>query len=130
MLKGVCSDGRAIGLFQFYGANRTGRFAGRLIQLQNLPRNKMENLEEARKLVKIGDITTLEMLFDSVPQVLSELIRTAIIPEKEKEFLVADYSAIEARVLAWLADENWRIDLFEKGGDIYCQSASEMFGVG
>ena len=129
MLNCVCSDGRARGLFQFYGANRTGRFAGRLIQLQNLPRNKMENLEEARKLVKIGDITTLEMLFDSVPQVLSELIRTAIIPEKEKEFLVADYSAIEARVLAWLADENWRIDLFEKGGDIYCQSASEMFGV-
>ena len=92
MLNCVCSDGRARGLFQFYGANRTGRFAGRLIQLQNLPRNKMENLEEARKLVKIGDITTLEMLFDSVPQVLSELIRTAIIPEKEKEFLVADYS--------------------------------------
>lgn len=129
MLNCVCKDGRARGLFQFYGANRTGRFAGRLIQLQNLPRNKMEHLEEARGFVKAGDTASLQLFFDSIPQVLSELIRTAIIPEQDKIFLVADYSAIEARVLAWLADETWRMELFQKGGDIYCQSASEMFGV-
>ncbi len=125
----VCKDGRARGLLQFYGANRTGRFSGRLIQVQNLPRNKMEDLELARNLVKKDDLETLELLFDSIPQVLSELIRTAFIPKEERTFLVADYSAIEARVLAWLADERWRIELFSKGGDIYCQSASEMFGV-
>lgn len=125
----VCKDGRARGLLQFYGANRTGRFSGRLIQVQNLPRNKMEDLELARSLVKANDLETLELLFDSIPQVLSELIRTAFIPKEGRTFLVADYSAIEARVLAWLADERWRIELFSKGGDIYCQSASEMFGV-
>jgi DNA polymerase len=125
----VCKDGRARGLLQFYGANRTGRFSGRLIQVQNLPRNKMEDLELARSLVKKDDLETLELLFDSIPQVLSELIRTAFIPKEGRTFLVADYSAIEARVLAWLADERWRIELFSKGGDIYCQSASEMFGV-
>ena len=129
MMDCVCKDGRARGLLQFYGANRTGRFAGRLIQVQNLPRNKMEDLELARNLVKSCDLKTLELLFDSVPQVLSELIRTAFIPKEGQNFLVADYSAIEARVLAWLAGEKWRIDLFSKGGDIYCQSASEMFGV-
>jgi DNA polymerase len=125
----VCCDGRARGLLQFYGANRTGRFSGRLIQVQNLPRNKMEDLELARKLVKEDDLESLDLLFDSIPQVLSELIRTAFIPKKGRIFLVADYSAIEARVLAWLAEETWRMDLFSEGGDIYCRSASEMFGV-
>ena len=125
----VCKDGRARGLLQFYGANRTGRFSGRLIQVQNLPRNKMEDLELARSLVKANSLESLELLFDSVPQVLSELIRTAFIPKEGHIFLVADYSAIEARVLAWLAGEKWRIDLFSKGGDIYCRSASAMFGV-
>lgn len=129
MMDCVCKDGRARGLFQFYGANRTGRFAGRLIQLQNLPRNKIEPLELARNLVKQGELETLELLFDSAPQTLSELIRTAFVPKEGHIFLIADYSAIEARVLAWLADESWRIKLFEEGGDIYCQSASEMFGV-
>jgi DNA polymerase len=125
----VCRDGRARGLLQFYGANRTGRFSGRLIQVQNLPRNKMEDLELARKLVKDGDLESLSLLFDSIPQVLSELIRTAFIPKKGRIFLVADYSAIEARVLTWLAEETWRMALFSEGGDIYCRSASEMFGV-
>ncbi len=125
----VCRDGRARGLLQFYGANRTGRFSGRLIQVQNLPRNKMEDLKLARKLVKENDLASLDLLFDSIPQVLSELIRTAFIPKKGRIFLVADYSAIEARVLAWLARETWRMALFSEGGDIYCQSASEMFGV-
>ncbi len=129
MMDCVCRDGRARGLFQFYGANRTGRFSGRLIQLQNLPRNKMDHLEEARTLVRQGDLDALEVLFDSVPQVLSEIIRTAFIPKEGHIFLVADYSAIEARVLAWLAGESWRMKLFAEGGDIYCQSASEMFGV-
>jgi DNA polymerase len=128
MMDCVCKDGRARGLFQFYGANRTGRFSGRLIQLQNLPRNKMDHLEEARTLVRQGELDALELLFDSVPQVLSELIRTAFVPREGSIFLVADYSAIEARVLAWLAGERWRIKLFAEGGDIYCQSASEMFG--
>ena len=125
----VCCDGRARGLLQFYGANRTGRFSGRLIQVQNLPRNKMKDLELARKLVKDGDLESLDLLFDSIPQVLSELIRTAFIPKKGRFFLVADYSAIEARVLAWLAEETWRMALFSEGGDIYCRSAGEMFGV-
>lgn len=125
----VCRDGRARGLLQFYGANRTGRFSGRLIQVQNLPRNKMEDLKLARKLVKEDDLESLDLLFDSIPQVLSELIRTAFIPKKGHIFLVADYSAIEARVLAWLAEETWRMALFSEGGDIYCQSASEMFDV-
>lgn len=129
MMDCVCEDGRARGLLQFYGANRTGRFAGRLIQVQNLPRNNMSDLKLARNLVKGGDLETLELLFDSVPHVLSELIRTAFIPKKGCIFLVADYSAIEARVLAWFAQEKWRMKLFKRGGDIYCQSASEMFGV-
>ncbi len=129
MMDCVCKDGRARGLFQFYGANRTGRFSGRLIQLQNLPRNKMDHLEEARMLARQGNLDALEVLFDSVPQVLSELIRTAFVPKEGRTFLVADYSAIEARVLAWLAGESWRMKLFAEGGDIYCQSASEMFGV-
>jgi DNA polymerase len=125
----VCKDGRARGLIQFYGANRTGRYSGRLIQVQNLPRNDMQDLELARVLVKKGDYETLDLLFDSIPHVLSELIRTAFIPKEGRQFVVADFSAIEARVLAWLADERWRMDLFENGGDIYCQSASKMFGV-
>lgn len=125
----LCQDGRARGLLQFYGANRTGRFSGRLIQVQNLPRNKMEDLTLARDLVRDGDLDSLRLIFDSIPQVLSELIRTAFVPRDGQVFHVADYSAIEARVLAWLADEKWRMDLFARGGDIYCQSASEMFGV-
>lgn len=123
------SDNRARGLFQFYGANRTGRFAGRGIQLQNLPQNHMTDLAEARNLVKQGNHQALELLYDSTPKVLSELIRTAFIPKKGMKFIVADFSAIEARVIAWLAGEDWRLGVFEKGGDIYCASASQMFGV-
>ncbi|MBT1017583.1 DNA polymerase [Canibacter sp. lx-72] len=122
-------DGRARGLMQFHGAARTGRWAGHLIQVQNLPRNYLPDLDAARALVKDRNLTALEMLYDSVPDVLSQLIRTAFIPREGHEFIVADYSAIEARILAWLAYEYWRVDLFEQGGDIYCQSASKMFGV-
>lgn len=129
MANATAVDGRAHGLIQFYGANRTGRYAGRLIQVQNLPRNYLPDLELARELVKSGDFETLELLFDSVPDTLSQLIRTAFIPSPGNRFLVADYSAIEARVIAWLAGEKWRLELFEQGGDIYCQSASAMFGV-
>lgn len=125
----VCRDGRARGMFQFYGANRSGRWAGRIIQLQNLPRNDMEDLEEARELVKAGDYAALDMLYDSVPDVLSELIRTAFVPKSGYKFIVSDFSAIEARALAWLAGEQWRMDAFERGDDIYCASASQMFGV-
>lgn len=125
----VCEDGRAHGMFMFYGANRTGRFSGRLIQLQNLPQNHMIDLEQARKLVRCGDYDALLMLYDSVPDVLSELIRTAFIPYEGGKFIVADFSAIEARVIAWLAGESWRQKVFEEGGDIYCASASQMFGV-
>ena len=125
----MCSDGRAHGMFQFYGANRSGRWAGRLIQLQNLPQNHMEDLEQARGLVKNGDYEALSMLYDSVPNVLSELIRTAFVPKPGCRFIVADFSAIEARVLAWFAGEQWRLDTFAEGGDIYCASASKMFGV-
>lgn len=125
----VCADGRAHGMFMFYGANRTGRFAGRLVQLQNLPQNHMDDLEQARALVRRGDYDSLQLLYDSVPDVLSELIRTAFIPYEGGKFIVADFSAIEARVIAWMADEKWRLEVFKNGGDIYCASASQMFGV-
>lgn len=122
-------DARARGLIQFYGASRTGRFAGRLIQVQNLPRNYLPDLAEARALLRSGRHDALEVLYPSVPDTLSQLIRTAFIPKLGARFVVADFSAIEARVIAWLAGEDWRIDLFKHGGDIYCQSASQMFGV-
>lgn len=122
-------DGRARGLFQFYGANRSGRFAGRLIQLQNLARNSMSDLDEARRLVKHGDWDALGMLYDSVPGVLSQLIRTSFIPREGSRFIVADYSAIECRVLAWLAGEQWVLDVFADNGDIYCATAEKMFHV-
>ena len=125
----VCADGRAHGMFMFYGANRTGRFAGRLVQLQNLPQNHMDDLEQARALVRRADYDSLKLLYDSVPDVLSELIRTAFIPSEGGKFIVADFSAIEARVIAWMADEKWRLEVFRNGGDIYCASASQMFGV-
>ncbi len=125
----ACLDNRARGLFQFYGANRTGRFAGRGIQLQNLPQNHMEDLEEARGLVRQGNYESLSLLYDSVPNVLSELIRTAFVPRNGMKFIVSDFSAIEARVIAWLAGEKWRQEVFKNGGDIYCASASQMFGV-
>lgn len=125
----VCNDGRGRGLIQFYGANRTGRYAGRLIQVQNLPRNNMPDIKEARDLVKLANFTALELLYDSVPNVLSELIRTAFVPRSGCRFIVADFSAIEARVIAWLAAEDWRMGVFADGGDIYCASASHMFGV-
>lgn len=129
MQKAMCQDGRVHGLLQFYGANRTGRWAGRLVQVQNLPRNSMPDLEEARKLVKQGNVPALAMLYDSVPDVLSQLIRTAFIPSKNHHFYVADFSAVEARVIAWLSNEKWRQDAFAKNEDIYCVSASQMFGV-
>ena len=129
MRNAVCRDGRARGMFQFYGANRSGRWAGRIIQLQNLPQNHMEDLEQARGLVKNGDYEALAMLYDSVPNVLSELIRTAFVAAGGNKFCVADFSSIEARVLSWLAGERWRMDVFVKNGDIYCASASAMFGV-
>ncbi|MGV9196388.1 DNA polymerase [Arcanobacterium canis] len=122
-------DDRARGLIQFYGAGRTGRFAGRLIQVQNLPRNYLPDLAQARELVATGVGDALELLYPSVPDTLSQLVRTAFVPKSGCRFVVADFSAIEARVIAWLAGEDWRLDLFEQGGDIYCQSASEMFGV-
>lgn len=125
----ACKDGRARGMFQFYGANRTGRFAGRHIQLQNLPRNDMPDLSEARELVRQGNYEALELLYDSVPDVLSQLIRTAFIPHEGMKFVVSDFSAIEARVLAWLAGEIWKSQAFAKGEDIYCSTASRMFGV-
>ena len=129
MQNAECADGRCHGMFQFYGANRSGRWAGRLIQLQNLPQNHMEDLEQARDLVKAGDYEMLSMLYDSVPGVLSELIRTAFIPRPGYKFIVSDFSAIEARVLSHLAGEKWRADVFHNGRDIYCESASRMFGV-
>ncbi len=125
----VCSDDRARGLIQFYGANRTGRFAGRLIQVQNLPQNHLPDLKQARTLVRDGHFDALELLYDSVPLVLSELIRTAFIPKPGCRFFVADFSAIEARVIAWIAGEQWRQEVFAQGGDIYCASASQMFKV-
>ncbi|WP_418527044.1 DNA polymerase [Longicatena caecimuris] len=129
MEKTVCSDGRARGMFQFYGANRTGRFSGRNIQLQNLPQNHLPDLSEARSLVKSGDFDGVELLYEDVPDTLSQLIRTAFIPRENALFYVADFSAIEARVIAWFAGESWRHQVFEKGGDIYCASASQMFKV-
>lgn len=129
MQNAVCFDSRARGMFQFGGASRTLRWAGRIVQLQNLPQNHMPDLEEARALVRQGNYDALKMLYGSVPDVLSELIRTAFIAQEGKQFYVADFSAIEARVIAWLAGEEWRIDLFRNGGDIYCQSASKMFKV-
>lgn len=129
MQKAMCQDGRVHGLLQFYGANRTGRWAGRLVQVQNLPRNSMPDLEEARELVKQGNVPALSMLYDSVPDVLSQLIRTAFIPSKNHHFYVADFSAVEARVIAWLSNEKWRQESFAKNEDIYCASASQMFGV-
>lgn len=129
MKNAVCSDGRARGMFQFYGANRTGRFSGKLVQLQNLPQNHISDLEQARELVKSGDFETAKLLYDNIPQVLSELIRTAFVPCDGMKFMVSDFSAIEARVIAWLAGENWRTEVFKNGGDIYCASASQMFKV-
>ena len=123
----VCSDGRARGMFQFYGANRTGRFAGRIVQLQNLPQNHLPDLAYARDLVRQGNYEALEMLYDSVPDVLSQLIRTAFTPKEGRKFIVADFAAIEARVLSWLARERWRMDVFANNGDIYCATAGRMF---
>ena len=129
MQNAVCADGRARGMFQFYGANRSGRWAGRLIQLQNLPQNHMAHLEDARSLVRSGDYSMLSTLYDSVPEVLSELIRTAFVPRDGYKFIVSDFSAIEARVLSFLAGESWRLKVFAENGDIYCASASAMFHV-
>lgn len=125
----VCSDNRVRGMFMFYGANRTGRFAGRLVQLQNLPQNHIPDLAEARGLVADGNYDALEMLYEDVPDTLSQLIRTAFIPQNGRKFIVSDFSAIEARVIAWLAGEDWRTEVFKSGGDIYCASASAMFHV-
>ncbi|WP_422447845.1 DNA polymerase [Thermoanaerobacterium sp. DL9XJH110] len=127
--RAVCPDGRVRGLLQFYGANRTGRWAGRLVQVQNLPRNSMPDLDLARRLLKAGEYELLELLYDSVPEVLSQLIRTAFIPSPGSRFIVSDFSAIEARVIAWLADEKWRIDVFNSHGKIYEASAAQMFKV-
>ena len=129
MQNAVCADGRARGLFSFYGANRTGRFSSKIIQLQNLARNSMSDLDQARALVKTGDYDAVSMLYDDVPDTLSQLVRTAFVPPKGKLFYVADFSAIEARVIAWFAGEKWRSEVFRKGGDIYCASASQMFKV-
>lgn len=129
MLDATCSDGRARGMFQFYGAMRTGRFAGRLLQLQNLPQNHIENIGLVRELARRGDLDALSVMFDSVPDILSQLIRTAFVARKGSRFIVADFSAIEARVIAWLAGEEWRMKAFAEGKDIYCASASAMFGV-
>ena len=129
MQTAVCKDSRARGMFQYYGANRTGRFAGRIIQLQNLPQNHMSDLADARELVRSGNYDALELLYDDIPDTLSQLIRTAFVPQDGRKFIVADFSAIEARVLAWLAGEKWRMQVFADGKDIYCSSASQMFGV-
>lgn len=129
MQKAACSDNRARGMFQFYGANRSGRWAGRIIQLQNLYRNSMPDLDVARDLVRNGEFETVELLYDSVPEVLSELIRTAFVPKPGCKFIVSDFSAVEARVLSHLANESWRTEVFAQGKDIYCASASQMFHV-
>ena len=129
MANSVCADGRTKGMFQFYGANRTGRWAGRIVQLQNLPQNHMADLDTARDILKSGDYDFMNMLYDDIPDTLSQLIRTAFIPKPGYKFCVADFSAIEARVLSFLAKEKWRIDVFKKNGDIYCASASAMFHV-
>lgn len=125
----ACKDGRARGMFQFYGANRTGRFAGRHIQLQNLPQNHLPDLSEARELVRQGNYKALDMLYESIPDVLSQLIRTAFVPREGMKFVVSDFSAIEARVISWLAGERWKSQAFAAGKDIYCSTASQMFGV-
>lgn len=125
----ACNDSRARGMFQFYGANRTGRFAGRHIQLQNLPQNHLPDLSEARELVRQGNYEALELLYDSIPDVLSQLIRTAFIPRQGMKFVVSDFSAIEARVISWLAGETWKSEAFASGQDIYCTTASQMFSV-
>ena len=129
MENAVCADSRAHGMFQFYGANRTGRYSGRIIQLQNLPQNHIPDLAQARGLVKAGDFDALAMLYEDIPDTLSQLIRTAFVPQDGRKFIVADFSAIEARVIAWIAGERWRLKVFEGGGDIYCASASQMFHV-
>ena len=129
MQNAVCADGRCHGMFQFYGGSRSGRWAGRLVQLQNLPQNHMPDLEQARAIVKMGDYELMDMLYDSVPGVLSELIRTAFVPRQGCKFIVSDFAAIEARVLSYLAGEKWRTEVFRTGGDIYCASASQMFHV-
>ena len=129
MQTAVCADGRARGMFQFYGATRTGRWSGRMIQLQNLRRNSLPDLAEARALVRDGNFDALELLYDSVPEVLSQIVRTAFVPRKGCKFIVADFSAIEARVLSYLAGESWRMKVFAENGDIYCAAASRMFGV-
>ena len=129
MKNAVCSDGRAHGMFQFYGANRSGRWAGRLIQLQNLPQNHIPDLKQARELVKSANYEAMELLYDDIPDTLSQLIRTAFVPKLGMKFVVSDFSAIEARVLSWFAGEQWRLDVFKSGGDIYCASASQMFRV-
>ena len=129
MQMSACADSRAHGMFQFYGANRSGRWAGRLIQLQNLPQNHMGDLAEAREIVRTGDFETLRLLYDDIPDTLSQLIRTAFIPRPGYKFIVSDFSAIEARVLSWLSGEEWRSKVFAENGDIYCASASAMFGV-
>ena len=129
MENAVCADSRAHGMFQFYGANRTGRFSGRLIQLQNLYKNTMPDLAQARALVRRGNYEALSMLYEDIPDTLSQLIRTAFVPQNGRKFIVADFSAIEARVIAWFAGERWRLKVFEDGGDIYCASASQMFHV-
>lgn len=129
MKNAACIDNRERGMFRFYGANRTGRFAGRLVQLQNLPQNHLQDLAEARELVIGRNKDALEMLYEDIPDTLSQLIRTSFVPQNNNKFIVADFSAIEARVLAWLAGEKWRMKVFEEGKDIYCSSASQMFGV-
>ena len=129
MENAVCADSRAHGMFKFYGANRTGRYSGKIIQLQNLPQNHITDLAQARELVKCGDYDTVSMLYEDIPDTLSQLIRTAFVPQDGRKFIVADFSAIEARVIAWIAGERWRLRVFEDGGDIYCASASQMFHV-
>ena len=129
MENAVCADSRAHGMFQFYGANRTGRFSGRLIQLQNLPQNHIPDLVQARALARSGNYEALSLLYEDIPDTLSQLIRTAFVPQDGRKFIVADFSAIEARVIAWFAGERWRLKVFEDGGDIYCASASQMFHV-
>lgn len=129
MKNAVCKDNRIRGMFQFYGANRTGRFSGKIVQLQNLPQNHISDLAEARGLIKTSDYDTVSMLYDDIPDTLSQLIRTALVPSKDNKFIVSDFSSIEARVLAWLSNEKWRLKAFEDGEDIYCSSASKMFGV-
>ena len=129
MLNAVCPDGRVRGLYQYYGANRTGRWAGRLVQMQNLTKNKIAEVEFAKDLIRNGDMECLKLIYSDIPDILSQLIRPAFIAKEGCKFIVADYSAIEARVVAWLSQEQWRLDLFSKGGDIYCASASQMFKV-